>query len=316
MKKSNIYLQALCLLFLTLGGVSCHVKHKDSYPGNNNVAGREKNVLPQIPQIITKRSEQMNYLADHYWDRFNFCDTVNIADVSVEKSFTEYLTVLSQVPPATSRSAMNTLMEKSDWNNKILIRFFSLSEKYLYDPNSPLRNESLYMETLKHIVSNKRLPDAYKIRPRHQYKLACRNAPGSKAENFEFITASGSKGLLYKIKSPYLLLYFNNPDCGDCKRVCSLLRESAVIGSGLNSDNLKILSIYPDEDLAVWKKENSSIPSSWINVYNPGGVVKKNEIYDLKAIPCLYLIDKNKRVLLKDASFEEVEHFLATICIK
>jgi hypothetical protein len=316
MKKNNVYLQALCLLFLTFGSVSCHEKHKNSHPGNSNVASREKNALPQIPQIITKRSEQMNYLADHYWDRFNFRDTVNIADVSVEQSFTEYLTVLTQVPSAISRSAINTLMEKSDWNNKVLMRFFSLSEQYLYDPNSPLRNESLYMEILKHIVSNKRLPDAYKIRPRHQYKLACRNAPGSKAENFEFMTASGSKGLLYKISSPYLLLYFNNPDCGDCKRVCSLLQRSAVIGPGINSGKLKILSIYPDEDLAVWKKENLSIPSSWINAYNPGGVVKENEIYDLKAIPCLYLLDKNKRVLLKDASFEDVEHFLATNSIK
>lgn len=316
MKKNNIYLQALCLLFMTFGSVSCHEKDKGSHLGNSPVASREKNALPQIPQIITKRSEQMNYLADHYWDRFNFCDTVNIADASVEQSFTEYLTVLTQVPPATSRSAINTLMKKSNWNNKILMRFFSLSEQYLYDPNSPLRNESLYMEILKHVLCNKRLPDAYKIRPRHQYKLACRNAPGSKAENVEFMTASGRKGLLYKIKSPYLLLYFNNPDCGDCKRVCSLLRRSVVISSGLSSGKLKILSIYPDEDLAVWKKENSSIPSSWINVYNPGGMVKKNEIYDLKAIPCLYLLDKNKRVLLKDATFEDVEHFLSTNCIK
>jgi thiol-disulfide isomerase/thioredoxin len=311
MKKYNVYMPALCLLLLTLGAVSCQKKHKDIHQSNNGKAvSQGKCVLPQVPLIITKRSEQMNYLADHYWDNFNFRDTVNIADVSVEEHFNDYLGILTRVPSSISRCAVNGLMEKSDWNSKVLMRFFSLSEKYLYDPNSPLRNETLYIEFLKHLLENKILPDVYKIRPRHQYEMARRNAPGSKASNFEFRTAAGGKGLLHKIKSPYLLIYFNNPDCGDCKRVCSLLQRSSAIYSGISSGKLKILSVYPDEDLAVWKKENSAIPSSWINAYNPGGIVKKNEIYDLKAIPCLYLLDHNKRVLLKDAVFEEVEHFL------
>jgi len=69
------------------------------------------------------------------------------------------------------------------------------------------------------------------------------------------------------------------------------------------------LSVYPDEDLAIWKQNQSEIPSSWINSYDKG-VIKKQELYDLKAIPTLYLLDKSKMVLLKDVRFEDVEHFL------
>jgi hypothetical protein len=35
------------------------------------------------------------------------------------------------------------------------------------------------------------------------------------------------------------------------------------------------------------------------------------ELYDLKAMPTLYLLDKDKKVLLKDAPVEQVEQYLA-----
>jgi hypothetical protein len=42
-------------------------------------------------------------------------------------------------------------------------------------------------------------------------------------------------------------------------------------------------------------------------------MVKDKEIYDLKAIPSLYLLDRQKNVLLKDARFEQVEVYLKSI---
>ena len=35
------------------------------------------------------------------------------------------------------------------------------------------------------------------------------------------------------------------------------------------------------------------------------------QVYDLKAMPTLYLLDAEKRVILKDASFEQVEERLS-----
>ena len=43
------------------------------------------------------------------------------------------------------------------------------------------------------------------------------------------------------------------------------------------------------------------VPSSWINAYDAGARISKEELYDLKAIPSMYLLDRDKRVLAKDA---------------
>ncbi|MBP1593208.1 MAG: hypothetical protein H6Q12_226 [Bacteroidetes bacterium] len=312
MRKISIISHISYFLFFLLVSMACCEKDKNIDRNKNLAAGSEKHIMPQIPLIITDRSEQINYLADHYWDGFNFSDTINIGTSAVEKYYIEYINILNQVPPGMSKDAISKLMVRCELKAKVFMRFFSLSEKYLYDPNSSLRNEVLYIEILRSIIDSKKLPDVYKIRPRNQYNLACRNIPGSKAADFEFKTVDGTRGFLHKIKSPYLLIYFNNPDCGDCKRVCALLKESTAINSSINSGMLKILSVYPDEDITVWKKESSSIPFLWINSFNPDGIIMKNNIYDLKAIPSLYLLDYNKRVILKDALFEDVERFVTT----
>ena len=40
-------------------------------------------------------------------------------------------------------------------------------------------------------------------------------------------------------------------------------------------------------------------------------MLQTKNLYDLRAIPTLYLLDKNKTVLLKDATLQKVEQYLA-----
>ena len=52
------------------------------------------------------------------------------------------------------------------------------------------------------------------------------------------------------------------------------------------------------------------MPAGWINSYDSTVSLKNDEIYDLKAIPTLYLLDKDKKVVLKDVTFNQVEYYL------
>lgn len=51
---------------------------------------------------------------------------------------------------------------------------------------------------------------------------------------------------------------------------------------------------------------------SFFSLYSYDSTVslKNDEIYDLKAIPTLYLLDKDKKVVLKDVTFNQVENYL------
>ena len=66
-----------------------------------------------------------------------------------------------------------------------------------------------------------------------------------------------------------------------------------------------------DEELDEWKKHRNDFAKEWTNGYDKELVIKNKNLYDLRAIPTLYLLDKNKTVLLKDATLQKVEQYLA-----
>lgn len=73
--------------------------------------------------------------------------------------------------------------------------------------------------------------------------------------------------------------------------------------------SLSVLAIYPDEDLNAWKKYARSLPQEWIVARYAHPDARK--AYGLPAIPCLYLLDRNKTVILKDAPVERIEERLS-----
>ena len=115
--------------------------------------------------------------------------------------------------------------------------------------------------------------------------------------------------MVYQISADYILLFFNNPECRSCAEHLESIRNSVIINMFLLEQRLKILSIYPDQDLDEWKRNYEKYPSEWIIGYDKSFTI--NTKYDLKASPTLYLLDKDKMVVLKDASFVQLENYLA-----
>jgi hypothetical protein len=94
------------------------------------------------------------------------------------------------------------------------------------------------------------------------------------------------------------------------------MAKSAPINNALsrNSANrtmLTILTLYPDQDLDEWLSHLSDLPTGWVHGYDKDLKITNQRLYDIKAIPTIYLLDKDKRVLLKDTSIEAVESFFS-----
>ena len=86
-----------------------------------------------------------------------------------------------------------------------------------------------------------------------------------------------------------------------CRTVREGICSSEILMKAVSSGRLKVLAIYPDQDLDEWLRYRSEMPSSWINGYDRECVLRTDGTYNLAAIPSLYLLDKDKTVLVKDA---------------
>ncbi|MGL4993440.1 MAG: DUF5106 domain-containing protein [Bacteroidales bacterium] len=294
----------IVLILLT---ISC----KEASNSTTQVANREiesKSIssfeLPSIPDLITDPKERINILTSRYWDNFNFADTsIDRSTDITEMIFVDFLEILQANSAENSRVAIGNLIKRAAVDSATFIHFANLSEKYLYDLNSPFRNEELYLPVLNEMISSEYLDEVQKIRPKYTLHMIMKNRVGERAANFIYASPSGARGSLYGIKSQFTLLFFNNPDCEECNILKSRITEEQIF---LSNSSLKVFAVYPDSDLDLWR--STDYPKEWINGCN--STLFEEHIYDLKAMPTLYLLDSDKVVLLKDATLDDIiEYF-------
>ena len=132
--------------------------------------------------------------------------------------------------------------------------------------------------------------------------LASQNRIGQPANDFRYTLASGATGSLYGLRAEYVLLFINNPGCPMCREIREAISASPMLTELIEHGRLRVLALYPDENLDEWRAYREQIPASWINAYDDGCVLREKGLYDLSAIPSLYLLDAQKRVLVKDAT--------------
>lgn len=266
--------------------------------------------LPEIPVMLTSPDDRAKFLATHYWDNFDFKDTayIHLPDVT-EQALVDFMDMMNHVPASVADSAITFALKGASVEPKMLNYFWETLSRYWYDPNSPMRNEDFYRMVCRTISGLPQADEAMSSRARYNLNLASKNRPGMLAADFTYTLASGKQGTLYGIRSPYTILFFYNPDCHMCAEIKQYIKDSSVLNELLEKKQTVLLAFYPDEDVDLWREHSTEMLPIWINGYDKGVVVDRNQTYDLRAIPTFYLLDKDKKVLLKDVQIEEIEAY-------
>ena len=282
-------------------------------------AGQKIKALPfpdaQIPSVITTPEDALVYLAENYWtgitepSRSYCCDSVYVSGVDksvVEQKFADWTLVLDNVQMEIADKAIANLYdkayacEKNNPSSNVFETFVSLAQRYFYDPNSPLRNEDYYLPFVSRYAQYEGLSDVEKGKYAREARLCSLNRKGTKAADFRFADRRGRIRNLYDIKADLTLVFFSNPGCNACMEIINVLKEQPVISSLIKSGRMAVLNIYIDEDIQAWRSYMSVYPEQWYNGFDPDLVVRNDELYNIRAIPSLYLLDKEKNVLMKD----------------
>lgn len=304
-----IFLSFIFCFNLTAGN---SVINFDQFPSHNDSLLKAKEFkMITIPDKIKKPKDRAAYLALQYWNNFDFTDTVYIYLPQItEQAMADFIDVLPHTDEEIAHSSIISTLKKAEVNNRILFHFLSLFQKYLYDRNSPVRNDEYYIPVLDYIMSSERTNENEKAAAGFKMNMLMKNRIGNKASNFNYISASGTKNELYDIKSNYTIIIFYNPDCHSCKTTINYLKESDFFNYNLRNNQLNILAFSPEGDPQILKEHKGEIPDNWINGYDKDMTVIINNLYDLRAYPEIYLLDKNKNVILKNVKIDKVEEYL------
>ena len=190
------------------------------------------------------------------------------------------------------------------------LQFVELAQKYLYDPNSPLRNEEYYLPFVSRYAAYEGLTDVEKGKYKREAHLCALNRIGTRAADFRFADRYGKIINLYDIESELTLLFFSNPGCEACMNIINTLNGEPMISRLISEGRLAVLNIYIDEDIQAWRSYMPIYPDSWYNGFDPDYVLRGSDIYAIRAIPSLYLLDRDKKVIMKDAPENRLFNYL------
>lgn len=224
------------------------------------------------------------------------------------KAFAAWGELLLQLPEAEGAAITGKFIADGEAFPEMQIQLMRIAELCFNDPNSFYRNEELYIPMLEAVISAPSIEEGDKTHYRFQYRMAMKNRKGTKAGNFHYLTSQGEKGNLHQWSHDYILLYFFNPECNDCARVKAYIEASSVFGKLQEEGRLKVIAIYPDEDMGAWNRHIGENPDGWVTARYAS--MEEADAFYLPAIPNLYLLDKDKTVLLKDAPVERIEKML------
>jgi thiol-disulfide isomerase/thioredoxin len=281
----------------------------------------------QIPTMITGQQEAIEYMAVNYWNgltdasRTYPSDSILVSGVrksDVEQKFADWTAIMDYAgykvwPKAVANLYDRALAcERKDTSSQVLETFVELFDKYCFNANSPVRNEDIYHHFVARYASYEGLQEVLRGKYEREARLTGLNKVGSIAADFRFADSKGRIRNLHDIDAEMTLLFFSNPGCEACMQIITVLRDEPVIASLVAEGRLAVVNVYIDEDIQAWRSYMPIYPEEWYNGFDPDYLIRGEWLYNVRAIPSLYLLDKEKRVILKDAPENKVFSAIAS----
>ena len=290
---------------------------------NSNSSYAEKKIvqegnrfsLPELPDTLETPKDRANYLVSHYWDNYSFTETTDNLKAT-EQIFVDFINILPHADREVAVTAIRNLISGAErkQEKETYSRLLKLAEKYLYEIQSPFHQDEYYIPILQHLLSEESTTeksDAESYLLQSKLERLLKNRQGELATDFLFTLASGEESSLYEQEATPVLLLFYDPECGNCKETIRELEVSSSISTLVQQNKLKVLAVCLNNNTSVWKDYQQHFPSEWISAYDATLSIRDKGLYELRMLPTIYLLDDEKKVLLKDTKLDALENVIS-----
>jgi thiol-disulfide isomerase/thioredoxin len=283
-------------------------------------AMRESPLPAKAP--ITRQDSIDNYqfYKAHYWDGISFMDDCVVRTPFFKTKLERYYRdLMPQAPDSIIKDADYKLLlaRSSPEMYKYLLNW--LTDEYI-NPKY-MGQDAIFVHLFNKYHSkgvsswlNENQMDAITKRA---YMLMS-NLVGEPAANVELLDTANNVAPLYNIKADYTIVAFWDPNCGHCKE--EIPRLDSFYRAIWKQKNIKVYAVMTEYDTDAWKAFiNKHQLADWTHVHHTLKMVKEDaeaqrpsfkQLYDITQTPTLYLLDKDKRILAKKLTLEQLNDFL------
>ena len=265
--------------------------------------------LPAIPDSLAGPEKRAQWLALHFWDNFNLQAISHEKDsAKLEKAFADFASVLRNVTDTlTLSAAAGSLLSNIEDYPQVYSQIETYAHFYLYSDDSPFGvNEEAFIPFMKAFATSPNVNEAQRYRYDFLLSCAMKNRPGSQAADFSFITREGEATSLLEFNNTGdIILIFYDPDCDTCLGVMNKLAADSELLQMASAGDITVLAIYAGTERNLWLRSAYDFPEEWIVGFD-NGAIEETESFDFRMSPTIYLLDAEKKVIVKDLPAEEL----------
>ena len=276
----------------------------------------------KIPVTHQDSVDNYNYYKQHYWDGISFMDERIVrTPFFLPKLETYYRQVIAQSSDSLIKDIDYKLLlaRTNQEMYKFLLNWFTdeyISPKYMgQDAVFVHLYEQYHSKGITTWLNEKQ----HEAITRRAFMVMA-NLIGEKAADLEFVNTADKPTSLYNVEADYTVVVFWDPSCGHCKE--EIPRIDSIYRANWQKKNVKIYAVLSEAEKlkGEWITYiNAHNIADWINVYQTKESVEAEtkeqkpsyrQLYDVTLTPTLYLLDKEKRIVAKKLTLEQINDLL------
>jgi thiol-disulfide isomerase/thioredoxin len=282
---------------------------------------KEPQVLNSHPVTREDSLKNYQYYKKHYWDGISFMDDRIIRTPFFLPKVEQYFrNVISPVPDSIIKESdyLLLLARSSPEMYKFLLNWLTdeyINPKYMgQDAVFVHLFEKYHSKGISNWLNEKQI----KTISDRAYMLMA-NLIGQQAADLQMVDSNGISRSLYNVKADYIVVCFWDPTCGHCR--VQVPRLDSIYKAKWKNENVKMYGVLTEtKDFQQWKDFiNEHKMNNWVNVYETEAqrkIVEQSkqasykQLYDVIQTPTLYLLDKDKKIIAKKLTMEQLDDLL------
>ena len=296
-------------------------EHPESMLASLLKSMKEPKILNAKPVTHQDSLENYNYYKKHYWDGITFMDDRIIRTPffvpKVEKYFRE---VLSPAPDSIIKESdyLLLLARSAPEMYKFLLNW--LTDEYIYPKY--MGQDAVFVHLFEKYHSkgiSSWLNEKQMTAISNRAYMLMSNLIGEQAANLEMVDSAGSSVPLYSMNAPYIIVCFWDPTCSHCRE--EVPKMDSMYNAKWEKEGVQMYAVLTEsKEFAKWREFiNKYNLQSWVNVYQTEEQKKSAEdakkpsykqLYDVTQTPTLYLLDKDKRIIAKKLTWQQLDDVL------